>query len=130
MNLFVAQDWGSAWWRNPHPVGYYKSTAWIPGNFLSEGSLIVRVAISTYYPFIVHLDERDVVAFQVVDSFDGDSARRDYVGLMPGVVIPLLRFTTHFKAKGQKTSATPSRERVPRNRSCSQRVGSCMMRRP
>jgi len=96
INIFIANDQDRSWRRRTRPVGYYISTAWIPGNFLSEGSLIVGVAISTYIPLIVHFYERDAVAFQVVDSLDGDSARGDYAGNMPGIVRPLLRWTTQF----------------------------------
>jgi lipopolysaccharide transport system ATP-binding protein len=37
------------------------------------------------------------VAFQVIDSLDGDSARGDYAGPFPGVVRPLLQWTTSFE---------------------------------
>lgn len=98
---FVAHDWDPAWRQKPRPSGHYISTAWIPGNLLSEGSLIVGVAISTYNPLVVHFYERDAVAFQVVDSLDGDSARGDYAGTMPGVVRPLLNWTTEVRPGGQ-----------------------------
>lgn len=94
--VFLAGDLDPAWRRQPRPAGRYVSTAWIPGNFLSEGSLIVGAAVSTMDPVTVHFHERDAVAFQVVDSLDGDSARGDYAGHMPGVVRPLLRWTTDF----------------------------------
>jgi hypothetical protein len=42
----------------------------------------------------LHARETSVVAFQVVDAQDGDSARGDYVGPMPGVVRPLLAWHT------------------------------------
>jgi lipopolysaccharide transport system ATP-binding protein len=73
------------------------STAWIPGNLLAEGTLVVDVAISTLDPVSVHAHERDAVAFQVVDSLDGDSARGDYAGPLPGVVRPLLRWTNDYE---------------------------------
>ena len=98
--VFVAGDHDPAWRGKPRPEGRYVSTAWIPGNLLSEGSLIVGAAISTPDPVIVHFYERDAVAFQVIDSLDGDSARGDYAGSVPGVVRPLLRWTTQFSEKG------------------------------
>jgi lipopolysaccharide transport system ATP-binding protein len=94
--VFVANDLDPEWHRKPRLVGCYISTAWIPGNFLSEGRLIVGAAVSTMDPVIVHFYETDAVAFQVIDSLDGDSARGDYAGAMPGVVRPLLRCTTQF----------------------------------
>jgi lipopolysaccharide transport system ATP-binding protein len=36
------------------------------------------------------------VAFQVVDSLDGNSARGDYAGPVPGIVRPLLQWTSEF----------------------------------
>jgi len=96
VNVFVAGDHDPLWRRRARPIGHYLSTAWIPGNFLSEGTVIVGVAISTFDPVVVHFYERDAVAFQVVDSLDGDSARGDYGGPMPGVVRPLLKWETQF----------------------------------
>jgi len=95
--VFIASDQDPAWRRRPRLPGTYTSTAWIPGNYLAEGTLVVGAAISTIDPVIVHVFERDVVAFQVIDSLDGDSARGDYSGPMPGAVRPLLRWTTRFE---------------------------------
>ncbi len=111
--IFVASDHDPAWRRRPRPPGRYLSTAWLPGNFLSEGSLIVGAAISTLDPVTVHFYERDAVAFQVIDSLDGDSARGDYAGPMPGVVRPLLHWTTQCNLKSQGATTLPAQERVP-----------------
>ena len=85
------------------------STAWIPGNFLAEGTMIVGVAVSTFDPVVIHFYERDAVAFQVIDSLDGDSARGDYGGPMPGVVRPLLKWETHL-VSGKEANAMASLE--------------------
>jgi lipopolysaccharide transport system ATP-binding protein len=98
INVFVAGDHDPVWQRQPRPKGRYLSTAWIPGNLLSEGTLIVGAAISTNDPVIVHFFERDAVAFQIVDSLDGDSARGDYAGHIPGIVRPILRWTTKYSS--------------------------------
>jgi lipopolysaccharide transport system ATP-binding protein len=95
--VFCASDPDPAWRHQPRPAGRYISTAWIPGNFLAEGSIIVEAALSTFEPEMIHFDERDAVAFQVVDSRDGDSARGDYAGPMPGIVRPMLEWTTQFE---------------------------------
>lgn len=92
--VFVAHDWSEPWRTKPRPRGIYTTTAWIPGNFLAEGHIFVTVAVSTYTPLIVHFVERDAVTFNVMDSLDGDSARGDYAGLLPGVVRPLLDWET------------------------------------
>jgi len=92
--VFVIQDLNSAWRHRPRPAGRFVSTAWIPSNFLAEGHLIVTAAISSYYPMTVHVFEKDAVGFQVIDSLEGDSARGDYAGAMPGTVRPIFDWMT------------------------------------
>jgi lipopolysaccharide transport system ATP-binding protein len=101
----VVIDPDPIWSRKPRPAGRYRSTAWIPGNFLAEGSVIVEAALSTFDPQMVHFDEREAVAFQVIDSRDGDSARGDYAGPMPGVVRPMLNWTTDFIPREARDSS-------------------------
>jgi len=91
--VFVTMEYEDKWRRRPRPKGSFISTAWIPGNFLAEGSLIITATMATMEPFRPHFSVRDVVAFQVVDSMDGDSARGDYTGPIPGLVRPLLNWT-------------------------------------
>lgn len=92
--LFVTGDQRSAWGRRPKPMGLYRSTVVIPGNYLAEGTMIVAVAMNTLEPVRQHYMERDAVAFQVIDSLDGDSVRGDYAGPVGGVVRPLLHWET------------------------------------
>lgn len=94
--VFVASEYDIKWHRRPRPVGKFSSTAWIPGNFLSEGPLIITAGMATMEPFRAHFFERDVVAFQVVDSLDENSARGDYTGPIPGIVRPLLNWTSEY----------------------------------
>ncbi len=94
--VFVSNEVDSEWYRKQRPTGAYRATAWIPGNLLSEGTFVVGAALSTLDPVTVHFYERDAVAFQVIDSFAGDSARGDYGGPFPGVVRPMLRWETAF----------------------------------
>jgi homopolymeric O-antigen transport system ATP-binding protein len=98
--MFAASEGGvgSPWHRRPRPIGAYRSTAWVPGNFLAEGTVVVGVAVSTMDPVTIHFYERDAVAFQVIDSLEGDSARGDYAGPFPGVVRPLLRWESAERA--------------------------------
>jgi lipopolysaccharide transport system ATP-binding protein len=97
VNIFVVIDQDPAWRGKPRPVGRYTSTVCIPGNYLAEGHFTVRAAVTTLSSMNVHFDEPDVAAFQMVDSTDGDSARGDYAGPLPGVVRPLLKWETVYE---------------------------------
>jgi lipopolysaccharide transport system ATP-binding protein len=107
---FVALETDPAWEGRKRPPGRYASTAWIPGNLLTEGSLFVGAAISTMDPVAVHFYERDAVAFQVIDSMDGDSARREYAGPMPGVVRPKLQWTTRVISESDQPVTAQAKE--------------------
>ncbi|HVF50076.1 MAG TPA: polysaccharide ABC transporter ATP-binding protein [Pyrinomonadaceae bacterium] len=97
-HLFSAHDTAPEWRKIPRPAGLYISAAWIPGNLLSEGSMLAHVSLMSHVPSTVeHLHERNVVAFQVIDTQAGDSARGDYIGPMSGMIRPLLVWTTQIK---------------------------------
>jgi lipopolysaccharide transport system ATP-binding protein len=102
--VFVVSEHNAEWQRRPRLKGRYVSTALIPGNFLSEGTLIIGAAVSTMDTVKVHFFERDVVAFQVIDSLDGNSARGDYLGQMPGIIRPLLRWKSQFSPAGAQAA--------------------------
>jgi lipopolysaccharide transport system ATP-binding protein len=96
MELFSTHDTSADWRRRSRSRATYTSTVWIPGNLLAEGSLVGHVSIMSHFPTtILHAYERNAIAFQVIDSPSDNSARGDYVGPMPGVVRPLLRWTTN-----------------------------------
>lgn len=91
---FVVNDRDPVWYRRPRPTGRYVSTAWIPGNFLSEGTMIVGGGIFSEDPWQEHCDVPRVVGFRVIDPGTGDTARGDVTGRWEGVVRPLLKWTT------------------------------------
>lgn len=93
---FVGNDQDPTWRSRPRPVGRFVSTGWIPGNLLSEGVMLIGVAVRSLEPGILHFHERDAVSFQVVDCPNGQTARGDYPGGMPGAVRPLLHWTTEY----------------------------------
>ena len=109
INVFITNDLDPAWRGRPRPEGIYTSTAWIPGNFLAEGTLLVGAAVSTLDPVVVHFFEREAVAFQVIDSLDGDSARSEYAGPYPGVVRPVFQWTTKLTPTDEPSSLTEVR---------------------
>ena len=95
---FIANDRDPAWYRRPRPVGRYISTAWIPGNFLSEGTMVVGGGLFSEDPWHEHCDVPRAVGFRVVDPGTGDTARGDVTGRWEGVVRPLLRWATERSA--------------------------------
>lgn len=108
VEVFPSIDNDHKWRNHPRPLGRYVSTSWIPGNLLSEGIFFVTPGIRTLNPNIRHLRVEDAVAFQVIDSLSGDSARADFAGDMKGVVRPLLRWETQFICKKGHPVSTSS----------------------
>jgi lipopolysaccharide transport system ATP-binding protein len=96
------------WRTRPRPMGRLVSTAWIPGNYLAEGTLLVSGRVFSPDPVKDHFFERDLVAFHVVDSLDGGAARGGWEGALPGVVRPLLEWTTTPSEMGDGDRTTPS----------------------
>ncbi len=92
-------------WRNKRrPIGRYATTAWVPANLFSEGTVIVNVELLTVHPLTRHFEERQAVAFHLVDSMDGDSARGDWGGEWSGAVRPLLSWGTRIVPSGEPDS--------------------------
>ena len=104
--LFVAQDVDANWRRRRRPPGLYRSTGWIPGNFLAEGPLSVATTLMTLEPEQAHGSVRDAVLFRVVDSLTAtDTARGDYPRPINGVVRPMLKWTTSYEPSREPESA-------------------------
>jgi lipopolysaccharide transport system ATP-binding protein len=98
--LFITHDTDLVWRRRPRDPGRYTSTAWIPGDILSEGLINVDVAISRHAPVEPIGYQQSAISFQMVDNMDGNGARGDYAGPLPGAFRPLLRWTTAFETPG------------------------------
>jgi lipopolysaccharide transport system ATP-binding protein len=107
---FVAIDQDPAWRWRPRPLGRYVSTGWIPGNFLAEGTMIVGSIMRTVQPDEFHFEALEAVAFQVIDHPGGDTARGDYSRSIPGVVRPLLKWTTEAISNGRETATGMTKE--------------------
>ncbi len=105
INVCVAVDVDPAWRKRARPPGRYVCTGWIPGNFLAEGAFTLNTTLWLQEP--VRNQEyhvTDVLAFHVIDSLEGDSARGDYVGDLPGVTRPLLKWETVYYEEGREVS--------------------------
>ena len=86
-------------WDEPPAAGDYRSTAWIPGNYLNEGLYTVDVAVASLgksgvHKLVHHTATRDAVSFHVFDPGEGDTSRGRFPGHLRGPVRPLLEWTT------------------------------------
>lgn len=97
VHIFTTHDVSEQWRRQARPAGEYVSTVRIPGNYLAAGNFLVHASIVSHLPTTsVHTHVPNVVTFQVLEGEDASrpSARGDYLGPMPGLVRPLLNWTT------------------------------------
>jgi homopolymeric O-antigen transport system ATP-binding protein len=91
--LFTTHDTSEKSRQQVQSPGTCISTVWLPGNLLAEGCLVGHVSLMSHRPTtVLHARQENAVAFHVVDRQSGDSARGDYVGPMPGVMRPLLKW--------------------------------------
>ncbi len=104
VRLFDSVDLDPTWRRRVRPCGGYRSTAWIPGNYLAEGTMFVDLGLDTIEPEVAQFYQRQVVAFMVIDSCEGDSSRGDFAGHLPGVVRPMLNWNTVLHSEGIQSS--------------------------
>jgi len=93
--LFSSIDIEPKWVGKERSPGRYMAEIKIPGNFLAEGTMIVNTAIRQWQPAqTLEYFVPEAIAFQVIDTLDGDSARGDYPGDLAGVVRPKLEWRT------------------------------------
>jgi len=92
--VFISADGYVRNYQQPKAPGVYRSTVTIPDNFMAEGMFSIDFAISTLDPVIVHLHERGLLSFRIHDPAEGDSVRGIFAGPFPGVVRPMLPWTT------------------------------------
>ena len=97
--LFASVDLDPEWRKRPRPVGHYVSRVTVPANFFAEGPTVIDIAMWALEPRQeLQFHVRDALAFQVIDSLDGDSTRGDWTGNYVGAVRPMLEWNTEFRA--------------------------------
>ena len=96
VDLFSTADSSVAADKQPRKPGRYICTAWVPANFLAEGSHYVRAVMRSvqkqYRPFT----ERDVITFSVVDDSERVVASSWWEGRASGVINPVFDWTTEY----------------------------------
>jgi lipopolysaccharide transport system ATP-binding protein len=75
----------------PFSPGIYRSVMWIPPRLLNNGLFVVGVAVTSLGPVVVHFYEQNALRFRVADNVF-DATRNGYLGEVPGVVRPDLKW--------------------------------------
>jgi lipopolysaccharide transport system ATP-binding protein len=92
INIFDSHENNTINYYEIKKRGYYETTVWIPENLFAEGVILVGVAIVTHNPFQVHFHERDCIAFNMVDIQINSPTKGEYVGSLPGIIRPLMKW--------------------------------------
>jgi lipopolysaccharide transport system ATP-binding protein len=110
-HLFVGVDVDPTWRERGRPPGRYVSTGWIPGNLLAEGLMSVQAVLMSLNPPVGHAIVDDAVGFRVLDDLTArDTARGDYLYAMPGLMRPMLRWTTRTLSTSNNSNGSASIE--------------------
>lgn len=94
--IFSSHDQDPEWRGRFRPRGSYLSTVTVPGNLLAEGMVFVNASLRRVNPNNLEFSELSAVAFNVIDSIEGNSARGDWSKDMAGIVRPLLDWSTKY----------------------------------
>lgn len=106
MKLFIAMETDPAWLKRRRPAGRYVTTAWVPGNLLNEGMIYISAQMKTVEPAQRHFKAHQQIAFHVVDTLEGDSARGNWVGGIDSAFRPKLEWQTEVASEAvRKASA-------------------------
>ncbi|MCX6188615.1 MAG: ABC transporter ATP-binding protein [Bacteroidetes bacterium] len=99
INIFDSHENNTSHYFDEKNIGVYETTAWIPRNLLSEGVIMVGVALVTHDPFVIHLHEKECIAINMVDNSIQSPTRGEYVGNLPGIIRPLLNWESKIITK-------------------------------
>ena len=93
--IFSSIDIEDKWVGRVREPGRYLARIKIPGNYLTEGTMLINTAVRQWHPTQrMEYYVREAVAFQVIDTLEGNSARGHYVGDLAGIVRPKLDWQT------------------------------------
>jgi len=104
IKLFTAIETDPQWAGKPRPAGRYVTTAWVPGNLLSEGLLYVSAQMKTLEPFERHFHARQEVAFHVIDNLEPGGARGPWTGNVDGALRPMLDWESEVSGRVAATA--------------------------
>ena len=80
-----------SWCSRPYPLGLFRTSCTIPGNFLNDGPHSISIFINRMAASEIILNIRDVLSFIVQDT---GAMRKEYTGAWLGAVRPRLDWQT------------------------------------
>jgi lipopolysaccharide transport system ATP-binding protein len=93
--LFWSTDTDPELRRKPREKGSFKSSMFIPHDFLAPGTIIVHVGVvQIAHEFVNHANATDVLSISVIDDPSENSVRGGYNGPIPGLIRPRMKWTT------------------------------------
>jgi len=96
------------WFGRPHPVGLFRTTCKLPGNFLNDGRYSINAIVLTDVSN-VEVFATEAVSFTVHET---GAMRKEYGGGWLGVVRPKLAWQTeHLQASDSAHSRVPAADR-------------------
>ncbi|RZL59689.1 MAG: ATP-binding cassette domain-containing protein, partial [Pedobacter sp.] len=97
INLFDSHSVTSPMYTEPHVIGKFETTVWLPDNFFNEGMIYVSIAIFNHRVHQIHLHEKDVLKLNILDASDTQTAKGLVTEKFPGLIRPLLKWTYEKK---------------------------------
>ncbi len=97
INMMTIVDLDKEWQKKIRPKGIYRTSVTIYGNIFSECTVFIHANMLSLDPIITHFSAADVVAFQVFDTLDGNSARGAYAGPLKSIVRPIFTWQTEYR---------------------------------
>jgi lipopolysaccharide transport system ATP-binding protein len=88
------------WNGRPFPIGLFRSTCYIPGDLLNDGTYRILLLLVKNQKYIIHR-QQDILLFEVHDTGEG---RGSWFGKWNGVIRPNLEWATECLNTGTITT--------------------------
>jgi lipopolysaccharide transport system ATP-binding protein len=96
---FSLFDLDREWRGKRRPAGRYRTSVFVPGDLLAEGQFSITATVALKASGVVQFCEVGAVAFHIIDTLDGESARGDWGGSLGGALRPKLNWSTEFEPR-------------------------------
>lgn len=102
VNIFDSHESNTVLYHDKKQPGFYSTRVWVYENLFSEGVIVVGVALVTHDPFKVHFHDRNAIVFNIIEDIENSPTRGDYVGNLPGIIRPSLKWESQKKTENDK----------------------------